>query len=82
MNLTSKQIWAPYWFAIALSAICVVGNLAGYAWTGQQAVALLPFLCFLPHSFFLAAAAQKQSQERISVLEDRIGMLEAGRMAS
>lgn len=76
MQRSQKAIWASYWFAMALSLICLISYLVGYAWIGSQTVWVIPFLAFFPQAFLMAVLSQKTSQDRIDSLEERIRSLE------
>lgn len=82
MESTKRELWAPYWFAVALSLICLIALIGGQFWTGSDTVWVIPFLGFFPHSFLLLALTQKRGQERIRSLEDRIQLLESQRTAA
>jgi hypothetical protein len=68
MKLTSLDHWAPFAFSAALSVIALVTYIA----TGLSGAWIPPFLCFLPMTFWLAAASARKTREQIKVLEARI----------
>jgi hypothetical protein len=69
--------WLPFAFSAVLSAIAMVAFIA----TGNSNAWIPTFVCFLPMTFWFAAAAQAQTRDRIKVLEARITHLEAGNPA-
>jgi hypothetical protein len=71
-----KGIGRPFAFAAVLSAIVLVGNIAGMILTGTSDVGMSTFICFLPMAFWMGDASQRQTREYIDALESRIRQLE------
>lgn len=68
--------WLPMAFCAALSLIALVTHVVSSdAW-------VTPFLAFLPMPFFLSAEIDRQLQQRIRVLEKRLGELKGTRPAA
>jgi hypothetical protein len=76
MKPTHGEIRTSFWFAIALSAIAIVANLAGYRMTGNDSIGVMPFMCFLPICFMFASEAQRKTRDYIETLEERVRQLE------
>ena len=74
--MKSTPVWLPFAFSAALSAIVLVTYIAsGNPW-------IIPFLCFLPMTFWFATILHRQTREHIKALEGRIQQLEAGKAAA
>jgi hypothetical protein len=70
-------VWVPFAFAAALSAIVLVTYVA----SGLSDAWIVPFVGFLPMTFWFAAATHRQTREQVEALEARIRQLEADKAA-
>ena len=74
-SIQAYDVWTPVAFSAGLSVISVVTYVA----SGLSGAWIPVFLCFLPMTFWLAAASHRQTREHIKELEARIEQLEADR---
>ena len=74
-SIQAYDVWTPVAFSAGLSVISVVTYVA----SGLSDAWIIPFVCFLPMTFWLAAASHRQTREHIKELEARIEQLEADR---
>ena len=65
-----------FYFAIALSAITVVGDLGLYAATGRDASLPIAFLCFLPLAFMFIGQHVVALKKEIDCLKDQVAELQ------
>jgi hypothetical protein len=73
----SNSVWVPAGFCATLSLITMVAGIVSVAVGAfSPSAAMIPFLSFLPMAFFMSGANDQQLQQRISVLEKRLGELE------
>jgi hypothetical protein len=77
-NLQAYNAWASVAFSTALSVITIVTYVA----SGLSDAWIIPFVAFLPMTFWYAAASQRQTREHIKALEARIAGLDAEKSAS
>lgn len=82
MNHKQTSVWVSFGFSIALSAIAMVGNIAGRFSGGGMDVAMPAFLSFLPMCFYFVAVALRDSQQQIEILEMRIKQLEMDKISA
>ena len=68
--------WIPAIFCACLSLICIAALLASS--TGW----MIPFLCFLPMSFFFTATVTSRLQREIRELREQVAQLSAQNKAS
>jgi hypothetical protein len=77
-HLQAYDVWTPVAFSAGLSVITVVTYVA----TRLSDAWVIPFVCFLPMTFWFAALSHRQTREHIKVVEARIQQLEADKAAS
>jgi hypothetical protein len=77
-SLWAYDVWTPVAFSAALSVITMVTYVA----TRLSDAWIPTFVCFLPMTFWLAAASHRQTREHMKVLEARIQQLEADKAAA
>jgi hypothetical protein len=77
-SLRADDVWTPVSFSAALCVITVVTYVA----SGLSDAWIIPFVCFLPLTFWFTALSQRQTREHIKVLEARIQRLESEKAAS
>jgi hypothetical protein len=77
-SIQAHDVWTPVAFSAGLSVISVVTYVA----SGLSDAWIIPFLCFLPMTFWFAALSHQKAREHIKVLEARIQQLEADKTAS
>ena len=70
--------WMPMAFCAALSFICLVTIIAVSASSSANAWTI-PFLCFLPMCFFMAASVTVRMQQEIDVLRKQVADLQIPR---
>jgi hypothetical protein len=76
--IQTYDVWTPVAFSAGLSFISVVTYVA----TGLSDAWIIPFVCFLPMTFWFAVLSHQKTREHIKVLEARIQQLEADKAAS
>jgi hypothetical protein len=69
MNATTRDVWVPFGFCLALSVVCVVTHVA----TAGSAAWVHAFLCFLPMAFLFSAVSNYKTCQRVKALEVRLG---------
>lgn len=77
MFSTTRDLWIPFGFSVALSVIALVTFVA----TGSSGAWIPAFISFLPMCFLLAAYADRSTRQQVQALEARIAQLEAEKAA-
>jgi hypothetical protein len=78
MKSISLDVWLPFGYCIALSAIALVTHIA----TGNSDAWIPAFLCFLPMTFWFAVLSEKKTREHLEALEARLDRMEAEKAAT
>jgi hypothetical protein len=76
MNRKNASTWVAFIFSAILSTLVLITNIVGGFLTGHTDAGMIPFIAFLPMTFYFAAAAQRQTRDEIEALEARIRQLE------
>ena len=74
-SIQAYDVWTPVAFSAGLSVISVVTYVA----SGLSDAWIIPFVCFLPMTFWFAVLSHQKTSERIKELEARIQQLEEDR---
>lgn len=73
MKRTALDLWLPFGYCLALSAIALVTHVA----SGSSDAWIPAFLCFLPMTFWFAVLSEKKTREHLEALEARLERMEA-----
>jgi len=69
--------WLPMASCVSLSFICLAGVLSR-----SPSSWIIPFLCFLPMSFFFVAAVTSSLQREVRELREQVTKLQEKRVSS
>ena len=77
MTRISLELWLPFGYCVALSAIALVTHIA----SGSSDAWIPAFLCFLPMTFWFTVHSEKRTRERLLALEARLERMETEKAA-
>jgi hypothetical protein len=77
MQPKTVSVWVAAIFSAILSTLVLIANIVGGFFTGHTDAGMIPFIAFLPMTFYFAAAAQRETRAEIEALEARIRQLES-----